>query len=92
MMHKGVLMVLSGFSGAGKGTLVKYLMEKYDNFALSVSMTTRQPRAGERDGVEYFFTDREHFLKTVEEKFVGQLCEQSHHTWWSAERAYLHFS
>ena len=75
MMHKGVLMVLSGFSGAGKGTLVKYLMEKYDNFALSISMTTRQPRAGEKDGVEYFFTDREHFLKTVEENGLIEYAE-----------------
>ena len=75
MMHKGVLMVLSGFSGAGKGTLVKYLMEKYDNFALSISMTTRQPREGEQDGVEYFFTDREHFLKTVEKNGLIEYAE-----------------
>ena len=67
MDQKGILMVLSGFSGAGKGTLVKRLLQKYDNYALSISMTTRAPREGERDGVEYFFTDRQHFEETIEQ-------------------------
>ena len=58
-------MVLSGFSGAGKGTLVKELLRKYDEYALSISMTTRAPRPGERDGVEYFFTSREKFEETI---------------------------
>ncbi len=65
MEPKGILMVLSGFSGAGKGTLVKGLLRKYDSYALSVSMTTRAPREGERDGVEYFFTDRQGFEETI---------------------------
>lgn len=65
MEKKGILIVISGFSGAGKGTLVKELLKKYDNYALSVSMTTRKPREGERDGVEYFFTDRERFEETI---------------------------
>ena len=67
MVRKGILIVISGFSGAGKGTLVKKLMEKYDEYALSSSMTTRAPRPGERDGVEYFFTDKEHFEETIRE-------------------------
>lgn len=67
MVKKGLLIVISGFSGAGKGTLVKALLRKYDNYALSVSMTTRAPRPGERDGVEYFFTDREHFEETIQQ-------------------------
>lgn len=67
MKQKGILIVLSGFSGAGKGTLVKKLLQTYDNYALSISMTTRQPRAGERDGVEYFFRDREFFEKKIKE-------------------------
>lgn len=67
MQEKGILIVLSGFSGAGKGTLVKKLLETYDNYALSISMTTRAPREGELDGVHYFFTDREHFEQTIEE-------------------------
>lgn len=60
MEHQGILVVVSGFSGAGKGTLMKALLEKYDNYALSISATTRRPREGEVDGREYFF-------KTVEE-------------------------
>ena len=67
MEQKGILMVLSGFSGAGKGTLVKGLLQKYDNYALSISMTTRAPREGERHGVEYFFTDKEHFEDTIKQ-------------------------
>ena len=47
MNKKGVLIVLSGFSGAGKGTIVKKLLSTYDNYALSISMTTRNPRPGE---------------------------------------------
>lgn len=65
MKQKGILIVLSGFSGAGKGTVVRSLLKKYDEYALSVSMTTRAPRAGERDGVEYFFTSREKFEETI---------------------------
>ena len=65
MDKKGILIVISGFSGAGKGTLVKALIKKYHNYALSVSMTTRKPREGERDGVEYFFTDTEGFEETI---------------------------
>lgn len=65
MKQKGILMVLSGFSGAGKGTLIRALLNKYDDYALSVSMTTRAPREGERDGVEYFFVTREKFEETI---------------------------
>jgi len=47
MQTKGVLVVVSGFSGAGKGTVMKALLEKYDNYALSVSATTRSPKTEE---------------------------------------------
>ena len=60
-MSRGVLAVVSGFSGAGKGTIMKSLMAKYDNYALSVSATTRNPRPGEEDGREYFFRTKEEF-------------------------------
>lgn len=66
-MKKGILIIISGFSGAGKGTLVKKLLQTYDNYALSISMTTRQPREGERDGVEYFFRNKEQFEQTIAE-------------------------
>lgn len=65
MAERGILIVVSGFSGAGKGTLMKRLVAAHDNYALSVSMTTRAPREGERDGVAYFFTDREHFEDVI---------------------------
>ena len=67
MEQNGILIVLSGFSGAGKGTLIKNLLKNHDNYALSVSMTTRTPREGERDGVEYFFTDKEHFEEAIKQ-------------------------
>lgn len=65
MQNKGILMVISGFSGAGKGTLVKKLLSEYDNYGLSISMTTRQPREGEEDGREYFFRTREQFEENI---------------------------
>ena len=74
MKERGILTVISGFSGAGKGTLVKKLMSEYDNYALSISMTTRKPREGEQDGVHYFFIDREQFEKNIEE---GKMLEHA---------------
>ncbi len=62
---KGILIVVSGFSGAGKGTLMKKLLENYDNYALSVSATTRAPRQGETHGKEYFFKTVEEFEKMI---------------------------
>ncbi|HJC88263.1 MAG TPA: guanylate kinase [Candidatus Eisenbergiella intestinigallinarum] len=67
MKRKGILIVVSGFSGAGKGTLMKELLKRYDNYALSVSMTTRVPREGEVDGESYFFVDKETFERTIAE-------------------------
>lgn len=62
---KGILIVVSGFSGAGKGTLMKRLLEEYDNYALSISATTRSPRPGEVHGREYFFKSTEEFEKMI---------------------------
>lgn len=67
MKRKGLLIVVSGFSGAGKGTLMKQLLEKYDQYALSISMTTREPREGEVDGREYFFATKEQFEEKIEQ-------------------------
>lgn len=64
-MEKGVLVVISGFSGAGKGTLMKQLVSRYDQYALSISATTRQPREGEVDGREYFFRTKEEFEEMI---------------------------
>ncbi len=63
---RGILIVVSGFSGAGKGTLMRELLEKYEEtYALSISATTRNPREGERDGREYFFKTKEDFEKMI---------------------------
>ena len=62
---RGILLVISGFAGTGKGTLVHELVEKYDNYALSVSATTRAPRPGEINGVHYFFKTREEFEEMI---------------------------
>lgn len=68
MEQKGKLVVISGFSGAGKGTLMKALMKEYgDSYALSVSATTRSPRPGEMDGVDYFFVTRDKFEQMIAE-------------------------
>ena len=66
-MSKGILVVVSGFSGAGKGTVMKRLLEKYNDYALSISVTTRNPRPGEEDGREYFFRTKEEFEKLIKE-------------------------
>lgn len=65
MSRKGSLVIISGFSGAGKGTVVKELMKRYDCYALSVSATTRAPREGEMEGREYFFRTKEEFEELI---------------------------
>lgn len=64
-MRKGILLVVSGFAGSGKGTLMKELVKKYDNYALSVSATTRAPRPGEVDGKDYYFVTKERFEEMI---------------------------
>ena len=65
-MKKGKLIVLSGFSGSGKGTVVNELLNKYDDYAISVSATTRKPREGEIEGVHYFFKTVEEFEEMID--------------------------
>jgi guanylate kinase len=68
MTSRGILIVLSGFSGAGKGTIITELLKRYqDKYSLSISATTRQPRSGEVCGREYFFKDIEEFEKMIAE-------------------------
>ena len=64
--EKGILVVVSGFSGAGKGTIMKNLTQKYDNYALSISATTRAPRPGEEDGKSYFFVSKDRFEEMID--------------------------
>ena len=65
-MKKGNLIVISGPSGAGKGTICKALLEREDNLYISVSATTRSPRKGEVNGVNYYFLTQEEFKKKVD--------------------------
>lgn len=65
MKDRGILIVVSGFSGSGKGTIMKELLKRYDNYALSVSATTRAPREGEAEGREYFFKTVQDFEKMI---------------------------
>ena len=74
-MKKGILVILSGPSGVGKGTVRTYLMKESDlNLVFSVSMTTRKPRAGEIDGKDYFFVSEERFKEAVKN---GELLEHA---------------
>lgn len=74
-MKKGLLIVYSGLSGVGKGTILNQLMPMEDlNLAYSVSMTTRAPREGEIDGVHYFFVSKKRFLEAVRK---GELLEHA---------------
>ncbi|MBQ3295001.1 MAG: guanylate kinase [Oscillospiraceae bacterium] len=74
-MEKGLLIVFSGVSGVGKGTILSKLMEMEDlNLAYSVSMTTRAPREGEVEGVNYFFVTKKRFLEAIKN---GELLEHA---------------
>lgn len=63
---RGRLFIISGCSGAGKGTLIKLLLEKNPDIKLSVSAATRAPREGEKDGINYFFVSKEEFKRSIE--------------------------
>ena len=88
MKQQGILAVVSGFSGAGKGTLMKALLEKYDNYALSISATTRKPREGEVHGREYFFLSVEEFEELIEK---DQLIEHARYVsnYYGTPRSYV---
>lgn len=66
--QKGILAIISGFSGAGKGTVVKEILRTYEkDYAVSVSATTRKPRNGEVDGEHYFFLEKSEFEQMIQE-------------------------
>ena len=87
-MPKGILTVLSGFSGAGKGTAMKRLMEKYDDYALSISATTRNPREGEVDGREYFFKATEDCEKMIAQDELIEYARYVNH-YYGTPRSYV---
>ena len=80
MNQQGILVVVSGFSGAGKGTLMKELLRRYDNYALSISATTRKPREGEENGREYFFLSEEEFKKLRDEHKLIEYAKYVNHS------------
>lgn len=74
-MQRGILFVLSGPSGVGKGTVLDQLMKDYKNIKYSVSATTRKPREGEIDGVDYFFITQDKFENMKKEnEFIETAC------------------
>lgn len=85
---RGKLIVVSGFSGAGKGTVVKAITAKYDNYALSISATTRAPREGEEEGKAYFFKTKEEFEEMIAN---NQLVEYASYVgnYYGTPRAYV---
>ena len=86
---KGILVVVSGFSGSGKGTIMKELFKKYpEQYALSISATTRQPREGETDGVEYFFKETKEFEQMIAD---GELLEYAQYVdnYYGTPKAYV---
>ena len=87
-MSKGKLLVLSGPSGAGKSTVVSKLMERRGDVCFSVSATTRAPRPGEQDGVNYFFVTRERFEEMAR---TGELLEHAEYVGncYGTPRAYV---
>ena len=66
-MEKGLLIVISGFSGVGKGTVIQMVLNELPGLKFSVSCTTRAPRAGEEDGVNYYFLSEEEFERKIDE-------------------------
>lgn len=78
--QKGNFIVISGPSGAGKGSICKELVKRCDNVWLSISMTTREPRSSEKHGVDYFFISKEEFLRNIEEnKFLEYAIVHGNH-------------
>ena len=73
--EKGKLLVISGPSGAGKSTVIGRLMEKRSDVCFSVSVTTRQPRQGEQEGVDYFFVTPQHFQELAEGGYLLEHAE-----------------
>ena len=88
MNRKGILIIVSGFSGAGKGTIMKELTSRYEQYALSVSATTRAPRPGEEDGVAYFFRTKKEFEQMIED---GALIEYARYVdnYYGTPKAYV---
>ena len=85
---QGIMTVISGFSGAGKGTVTRKILEQYDNYALSISATTRDPREGEENGREYFFKTKEEFEKMIAQDELIEYARYVNH-YYGTPRSYV---
>ena len=88
MDNKGILTVVSGFSGAGKGTVINALLKNHEDYALSISMTTRAPREGEEEGKHYFFVTKDEFEDEIN---AGGLLEYANYcgNYYGTPRSYV---
>lgn len=78
--RKGILSIVSGFSGSGKGTIMKQLLQQYpETYALSISATTRSPRSGEAHGREYFFVSQEEFEAMIRDNALLEYAQYVNH-------------
>lgn len=73
--EKGILFILSGPSGVGKGTVRKRLFEQVNDLKYSISMTTRDKRPGEKEGIDYFYKTRKEFQSLIEQKQLLEYAE-----------------
>ena len=87
MNRRGMLIVLSGPSGSGKGTIIKSLLQQREDTVLSISVTTRAPRPGEEDGVHYFFRTREEFEELIRRNALLEFAEYNGNYYGTPEEA-----
>ncbi len=87
MNRRGMLIVLSGPSGSGKGTIIKSLLQQREDTVLSISVTTRAPRPGEEDGVHYFFRTREDFEELIRRNALLDFAEYNGNYYGTPEEA-----
>ena len=88
-MREGKLFVISGPSGTGKGTICDRIIKESDDVALSISMTTRKPREGEIDGVNYYFVTDEEFERAIAEDGFLEYARVYEHSYGTPKKAVL---
>lgn len=89
VMKKGLLVCISGPSGVGKGTIVKALLEKDPMVTVSISATTREPRTGETEGIDYFYKSEEEFARMIRDNELLEWAEVHGHHYGTPKAACL---